>query len=384
MPKAERVLKPVARGREAAFADDEEMEDQSDSASEEKRKLEEMLKRMKEAEEDAEDALQEARRAEMEWEVMTQARPDMVYARPVQSKNFSTLRVLQSRLAKRLGLLAAGLGLLAGAQLNTVAASEGKFSKDLGAEVNPETKALWEDVEQVARRLVTIEERYAPSVVQVARRIVRGEKADYPEVTPRVASHPERLPDASPEQYAQFSQEANQLLQRAIAANNVPLGEDYREWYQDVLDPLVTQYDTRHGVSISLLEGAVETDVEKMLENYIDQTMETNPDRASRVADALEAGEGYWLAVRRHDGKLAAERLRNYLAMDDWTLSEVVSEEPENLRWILPNMTPVEQAELSDRLHREGSEKELDLTPELGWRLSSIRAAAQVVDSIRR
>lgn len=393
MPKPERMLKPAVKGREAAFADDEEFEDQPESASGEKMNFPERLKLfVQHAEENAEKAevaLQDARQTEEELKVMTQAQPDMVYARPVQSKNLSALRVLQSRLTKQIGLLAYGLTLLAGAQVSTVAASQGEGSKDLGAEISPEAKALLEDVEQVARRLVTIEERYAPSVVETTRRFIRREKANYPEVTPQVASHPERLPEASAEQYEQFSQEADQLLQRTIAEGNVPLGEDAWSWEEDVLDPLARQFEASHGVAISVHEGPVNTNFQQMLRNYIRETVDANPDQASQVADALEPGDGYRLAVHRHDGKVAAERLYDYLLEGD-TLTDVLSEGPEHLRWILPHVNPTVQAEMLELLrNRESDVRGLALareawSPALQQKASRLRAAIQLLESVRR
>jgi hypothetical protein len=387
------MLKPMTRGREAAFADEEEeLRDQPGAGSEKEMGGEyfrEMLRRIKLAEDEAATALQEARQTELEWDaMMPAAQPELVYARPVQSQKVSAMKMLQSRLAKQLGKLALGLNLLAAAQIYVVAASEGELSKDLGAEVNPEDKALLEDVERVARRLVTIEERYAPSVVNVTRRIVRDDMGDSPEVAPQAsASGPERLPDASAEQYEQFSQEADQLLQRTIAEGNVPLGEDAWSWEEDVLDPLARQFEARHGVAISVHEGPVDTNFQQMLRNYIRETVDANPDQASQVADALEPGDGYRLAVHRHDGKVAAERLYDYLMEGD-TLVDVVSEGPEHLRWILPHVNPTDQAEMLELLRNSESDvshlaREAQ-SPDLQQKASRLRAAIQLIESTRR
>lgn len=391
MPRPERLLKPMARGREAAFADEEEeLQNQTGAGPEQEGEgaySREMLRRIKEAEKEAATGLEEARQTEIEWDAMTPAsQPELVYAKRVESPRVSAMQKMRKQLLGRIGALAVGVSSLVSAQVGLVAAAESRFSKDLQEEVDPKIKATVEGLEGAARGLVSLEEEYAPGVVAHVRRTLRGAKGRFPEVT-QLSPGFESLPEASPEQYLQFSQEADELLRRTIAEGNVPLGEDAWSWMEDTIDPLASQFEARHGVSINVHEGPVNTNFQQMLRNYIQETVEADPDRASQVADALEPGDGYRLAVQRHDGRVAAERLYDYLTDGD-TLIHVLSEGPEHLRWVLPYVNPTDQAEMLDILRdRESDARHLAQErqdPALKQEASRLRAAIQIIESVRR
>lgn len=390
MRRPERQAKPTGQGPETVFADEIQEQNGAETAdvvSERERNFREMIARIKQAEAEAAQELHEAEKVEQEWDrVMKPLQPEsgVVYAKPVRK----AVSGWKTRLLKAVGKLAFGVSLFASAQVHAVSASEGQFSK--GMEQESEAKALVEELEDVARSLIDIEEQYAPSIVGMTRRWVRGVKADYPEVEPRAMAVDQRaeLPEAGAEHYEQFSQEASTRLRHVIDGGTVPVGEDYAVWMEDVLDPLVKEYAARHGVTINLREGPVETGVQQMLRNYIDETADADPERASRVADALEYGDGFRLAVQRHDGRVASRRLVEYLSHNHQAACDVVTEGPEHLHWVLPQMTPVERVDLLNVLQdAESVARSLERAngnPAHGREASRLRAAIQVVESVRR
>lgn len=387
MPRPERLPKSVSEGPGVAFAE-EETENFEDQGHESERgkgeHLLEMLRRIREAEKEAETALEEEKQIENQWSRMSvSAGPELVQARKIATKEVSLLERLRSRTVLRIGRLVIGLDLLIGAQIAVVAAGEGKFTQNMSEEADPDTKALVRDVERVARRLVTIEERYAPSIVGATRRFVSQKDAG--EQTHVSRQGQERLPDANAEQYERFSREADNLVERTIREGNVPQEEDAETWLENVLDPLMDRFEASEGVTINLHEGPVNLNWQQMLRNYIHEIVDANPERASLVAEALEPGDGYRLAIQRHDGKVAAARLREYLQAEDETIPTAVEEGAEHLRWVLPHMSPIERAHLLDLLNQAvNEEQESDLFAEMRQNSSRIRAAIRVIESMRR